>query len=442
MKIAAWRILGIIALALLLPPSAVGVVVLGSGDPDFNDVRFNPPAGPLLNCGLQFVGDFGGFIGTPVGPAHFIAAGHVGNRGPLAFRGVTYPVLSGQGIAGTDLVIWQIDTTVAGPFPAWSPLFTAAAGSNAELGRKMVVFGKGRKRGADVIVNGQLAGWRWGDADFNIRWGINTVSAKEAQAGLGFLVIASFDSDASSLGVYECALSEFDSSGSMFIQEAGVWKLAGVHYGVDGPFAFVPNPVSGESFFATLFDERGLYASNDTGGFTLVTGSAPQASIFGSSSISASLEQIKTIIGLTNSAVDTFTKWRNACFTAVQLADPSVSGPEADPDRDGLTNFQEYAFGSAPWEASPAAAPQVGRTTVGGADYLTVAFSKAKSLTDVSYIVEVSGDLQGWTSSAGSTVLVSEMDAGDTMRVVMRDATALTTIPGAQRFIRVRTSAQ
>jgi surface-anchored protein len=43
-----------------------------------------------------------------------------------------------------------------------------------------------------------------------------------------------------------------------------------------------------------------------------------------------------------------YTAWRDAEFTAGQATDPLISGPGADPDRDGYSNVEEYAFGGDP----------------------------------------------------------------------------------------------
>jgi surface-anchored protein len=43
-----------------------------------------------------------------------------------------------------------------------------------------------------------------------------------------------------------------------------------------------------------------------------------------------------------------YTAWRDTEFTAQQAADPMVSGSEADPDNDGFTNLEEFAFGGDP----------------------------------------------------------------------------------------------
>ncbi|PYI86454.1 MAG: hypothetical protein DME26_09005, partial [Verrucomicrobia bacterium] len=43
-----------------------------------------------------------------------------------------------------------------------------------------------------------------------------------------------------------------------------------------------------------------------------------------------------------------YDNWRTTYFTAAELANPAVSGPDADPDGDGFTNYQEYLSGTDP----------------------------------------------------------------------------------------------
>ena len=47
-------------------------------------------------------------------------------------------------------------------------------------------------------------------------------------------------------------------------------------------------------------------------------------------------------------AAISYDNWRLAEFSTQQAADPMVSGPEANPDNDGFTNLEEFAFGGDP----------------------------------------------------------------------------------------------
>ena len=54
-----------------------------------------------------------------------------------------------------------------------------------------------------------------------------------------------------------------------------------------------------------------------------------------------------------------FALWQNSQFTLQELANPSISGPTADPDGDGLTNDQEYLFGLPPKVGNPSPSPAI-----------------------------------------------------------------------------------
>ncbi len=49
---------------------------------------------------------------------------------------------------------------------------------------------------------------------------------------------------------------------------------------------------------------------------------------------------------------EAFDAWRLAHFNAAQLADPTVSGANADPDQDRITNLWECSCGSDPWQSN------------------------------------------------------------------------------------------
>jgi len=128
----------------------------------------------------------------------------------------------------------------------------------------------------------------------------------------------------------------------------------------------------------------------------------------------------------------TFATWRAAHFTAQELADPTTSGKDGDPDHDGLPNLMEYALGTDPKVRNNNAAPAVSHAAIGGKTYLTLAFTKLPTLSDVSYTVQVTDDLQMWHSG---TAYVARTDDGTTTNAIFRDLKAMEDAP--QQWMRL-----
>ncbi|MBS0657594.1 MAG: hypothetical protein JSR82_05015 [Verrucomicrobia bacterium] len=419
------------AVALSLTASAPGVIILGSGDPNANDTEFNPPSGALTNSGLQWVGRLYDTGAAVISPNHFISAEHLGigdGPHPFVFQGVTYMTNGSFKVPGADLRVWRI----SGTFPTWAPLFSSPG---AELGRHLVVFGAGTRRGAAYSFGGTQRGWLWGDIDGRLRWGENKVASLLDIGGFGQQIYGTFDAGSAGLGYHECHLSNRDSGGPVFIREGGVWKVAAVNFSVDGYFAEAAT--GGDFFIGAFTDCSGLYSDDGSGNRDFIPGPAPVPTGFYSTRISAYLNDIRTYIGNTDLRPTTFATWQSACFTATQLANASLSGPSADPDGDGLTNLEEFAFGSAPWMPSAESAPSLGTLNISGSDYLTVSYNRVAGLTGVTYVVEASSDLQTWQSGSGVTTLVSETPQAELVRVVVRDQTP---VGGGRRYLRVRVS--
>ncbi len=284
-------------MAAVLPCGAV--VFYDTGDITHN--REVAPGGSLADSGWQYQGEFGVYLGTMISPNHFITASHIGVPStnfvsPSYFNGVsdvTYnintSVNAGTGywqLPGTDLRIFEILET----FPSYAALYEG----NDEVGKDLVVMGRGTQRGGTVDLSSVLKGWRPGASDNKARWGTNTVSGIATLSGAEYLV-ADFDAMP---GTDEAHLTSGDSGGAVFIKDAGVWKLAGINFAVEGDWDF-NGLKDGNGFGASLFDSGGLYVGSDSAGWNFITDTvADIPSSFYSSRISNYIAPINTITGV------------------------------------------------------------------------------------------------------------------------------------------------
>ena len=278
--------------------SSPAVILFDTADPSHNTT---PPTGVLANSGWQLQGKWGGFLGTPIGPNHFIAATHVGGSVGQTFtlNGVAHTTTASHADPNSDLTIWQVTP----PFRDWAQLYT----NNNEVAKRFVVFGRGTKRGAPVLVGGPLTpvtkGWLWGDYDGVQRWGENTVEDVldtdgnpqsviiSGIAAVGPLLRATFDPNG---GPNEAALSVGDSSGAIFINDGSTWRLAGINYAVDGPYN---TSATGAGFMGAIFDEGGLYKGGENKWTLTPDLPTAQGSAFFVTRISARIDWIRSIIG-------------------------------------------------------------------------------------------------------------------------------------------------
>jgi len=132
------------------------------------------------------------------------------------------------------------------------------------------------------------------------------------------------------------------------------------------------------------------------------------------------------------SSVLTFEDWKNLQFNSTQLADPTISGPTADPDGDGISNEKEYVFGLMPLTAElpPTAA------IVAGTGQFSVSFTaKAASGPGYTgktrhYALETTDNLVSgtWKSPAGYEDIIAK-----DQNVIYNDTQA-----GPTRFYQLR----
>ncbi len=312
------HLLRVAATLLFLCSLAAGraVIFFSTADPDHNTL---PPTGDLAQSGWALEGLWGGFLGTPIAPSFFITAAHVGGTigNPFVFDGQTFTTTAFFDDPNSDLRIWQVN----GTFPRYAALY---AGSD-EVGKELVVIGRGTQRGEPIVTSGvlggELKGWRWGAPDGRERWGRNQVSSIATSDGVQSLLGSTGKPSAQLLRAAfdrvglpdEAHLSAGDSGGAVFMMEAGTWKLAGINFAVDGPYN---DSTSGPGFNAVLVDEGGLYKQNATGVWVLtpdLPGDTPNA--FYATRISSRQAWVQSIIA--------------SSLTVVQFSsDPS--GPYAD----------------------------------------------------------------------------------------------------------------
>ncbi len=232
------------------------VIFYSTGDPEYNTAA---PTGSLTNSGWQFQGRWGAYLGTAISSNAFLTAQHVGNSVGALFHlnGIAYPSTAFFDDPETDLRIVK----VCGTFPDFAILHT----NQTEIGKPLIVFGRGTQRGAPVVTgdaNDKTNGWRWGLFDSRLRWGENEVDsiadgdALFESSRVGDLLKVSFSADA---GPNECHLSVGDSAGGLFILD-GSWQLVGINFAVDGPYNTSTN---GTGFEAAIFDVGGLYTQDD-----------------------------------------------------------------------------------------------------------------------------------------------------------------------------------
>lgn len=123
--------------------------------------------------------------------------------------------------------------------------------------------------------------------------------------------------------------------------------------------------------------------------------------------------------------------WRESNF-AGQLGNLAVSGPDADPDGDGVKNLMEYALGMNPLVPS-----RVGLPVVDESDgYLSISFLRRVNAPDVLYLPQTSGDLADEFGPDFTEVFASEPDANGLQLVIVEDNVPMSY--ATARFMRLK----
>jgi hypothetical protein len=271
------------------------------------------------------------------------------------------------------------------------------------------MIGYGRTRGAAVsydsnwVLGGVPAaytGYLWGAPVKN--WGTNTIAGSPiADSGYGYGAVVVYETDFSAPGqgatANEAQAAVYDSGGGVFAKAGGSWLLAGI--------------------MVTVSSEDGQPAGT---------------ALFGNVTYAMELSVYRPQIEAVRPRSSGYDIWQYAHFRG------AVSDASADPDGDGFTNLEEYAYGLDPLAQNAAsAAPQIALASYGDGSALTATFTRNTAATDVTLVVETSVDLVNWTSGAGVVATVAITALGDNVdQLVVRDLA--TTATAVRRFLRVR----
>lgn len=259
------------------------------------------------------LGEFRGFLGTPIDATHFITAQHIGIAAgdTITFSGGpnvgTYSIASWADDPGSDLRI----VTITGTFQNWVSL----NGSGYEASKTATIFGRGGVPGEEVAVGSELKGWTAAVADGQISWGRNVVTGTLNANQL----YARFEINGLPT---EAGLTAGDSGGPWFAADGqGLMRLIGISFGATGPYQYdVSGSPSGSSFEGALFDLGGLWVGSPGNAVYIPENPVNVPGVGVASRISDRIGWISTLIDLSTE----------------------------DTDRDGVAN----QFDNCPWTAN------------------------------------------------------------------------------------------
>lgn len=122
--------------------------------------------------------------------------------------------------------------------------------------------------------------------------------------------------------------------------------------------------------------------------------------------------------------------WRDNHFA--NASNVGAGANSADPAADGIPNLVKYALGLDPFTpADPARSLSATLSLTNGQSYATVTVNRAAKAPDVTYLVEVSGDLFNWLSGPANVTTLTDTPT----QLVVRDNSPLGATP---RFFRLR----
>ncbi len=126
--------------------------------------------------------------------------------------------------------------------------------------------------------------------------------------------------------------------------------------------------------------------------------------------------------------------WRAAYFTPTELLDPTISGPLADADLDGVNNLLEHIFGTDLRDGTSFKLPTISLVENGGDIYAELTYRLRQGVAGFAVGIETANDLSDWTEANAEFTIQSNLDNGDgTSSITIREKTP-TTAAGQRQF--------
>lgn len=126
-----------------------------------------------------------------------------------------------------------------------------------------------------------------------------------------------------------------------------------------------------------------------------------------------------------------FSRWQGQHFSAEELAEPTVSGPLADPAGDQVANLVKYLLGLAPWSSARHALPAPAIDE----EHLSLRFTRDPAADDLIWTVEASDDAVHWQAGGEAVTVAEEPAENGAIRVTARDREPAST--HSRRFLRL-----
>ena len=342
-----------------------------------------------------------------------LTANHIALRSHVTFDGITYwerdtnftPIQIGS----ADLRILKLlENPGLTPIELQTPetgqdvSYLDGKGRNAAIVDVMgtiVGWGKGSAEDGNGFIAGNNHLWTW-SGNYAKRWGTNTIDSSypiNSSASYNYTynsLVTDLDTNA---GIDDAALAAHDSGAALFIENDGVWRLAGIASLVQR---------EGASYFSSSGGDRNYFV---------------RISIL-ASSIEAAIPDSSLYSG-----------WQ----TNYNLSGVNTE-PTADSDGDGIPQLLEFAFGGDPNKNDCTILPTQQFVTDRKDSYLELQVIRPIGIQGIAYTPQTTSDLNNWPSDATGidTISPTAVDNGNgTETLTFRRSQPLADT--GQAFIRV-----